>query len=63
MLDIRVLLFDMGGVLVELRGVEVMLEWLDNTLTADELLAQMAAPEPVRKFETGRIGAESLRRA
>ena len=60
MLDIRVLLFDMGGVLVELRGVEVMLEWLDNTLTADELWHKWLRSEPVRKFETGRIGAEEF---
>jgi len=57
MSDIRVLLFDMGGVLVELRGVEVMLEWLGNTLTADELWHKWLRSEPVRKFETGKIGA------
>jgi HAD superfamily hydrolase (TIGR01509 family) len=60
MLDIRVLLFDMGGVLVELHGVEVMLEWLDNTLTADELWRKWLMSEPVRRFETGRIGADEF---
>ncbi len=35
--DIRVLLFDVGGVLVQLSGVETMLQWLGNTVTADGL--------------------------
>ena len=35
LLDIRVLLFDVGGVLVQLSGVETMLEWLGKTVTAE----------------------------
>jgi glucose-1-phosphatase len=60
MRDIRVVLFDMGGVLVELRGVEVMLEWLGNSLTADELWHRWLRSQPVRDFETGRIGADEF---
>jgi putative hydrolase of the HAD superfamily len=60
MRDIRVVLFDMGGVLVELSGVEVMLEWLGNSLTADELWHRWLRSEPVRKFETGRIDADEF---
>jgi len=35
--DIRVLLFDVGGVLVQLGGVEAMLEWLGHGISVDEL--------------------------
>ena len=55
--DIRVLLFDVGGVLVELGGVEAMLGWLDNRLTPDQLWRRWLESENVRQFETGRIDA------
>jgi HAD superfamily hydrolase (TIGR01509 family) len=55
--DIRVLLFDVGGVLVELGGVEAMLGWLDNRLTAEQLWRRWLESESVRQFETGRIDA------
>ena len=51
--DIRVLLFDVGGVLVELGGVEVILAWLGNRLTAEELWRRWLQSEAVRGFETG----------
>jgi putative hydrolase of the HAD superfamily len=55
--DIRVLLFDVGGVLVQLSGVDAMLEWLGNKVTADELWRLWLRSESVRKFETGQIDA------
>jgi HAD superfamily hydrolase (TIGR01509 family) len=55
--DIRVLLFDVGGVLVQLSGVEVMLEWLGETITADELLRRWLLSNAVRQFESGKIDA------
>jgi glucose-1-phosphatase len=55
--DIRILLFDVGGVLVELGGVESMLTWLDNRLTPDQLWRRWLESENVRRFETGRIDA------
>jgi len=55
--DIEVLLFDVGGVLVELSGVETMLEWLGRRVTADELWRMWLQSVPVRQFETGRIDA------
>jgi glucose-1-phosphatase len=55
--DTRVLLFDVGGVLVELGGVEVILKWLDNRITAEELWRQWLQSQAVRGFETGQIGA------
>ena len=35
--DIRVLLFDVGGVLVRLSGVEAMLEWLGHRISAQQV--------------------------
>lgn len=55
--DIRVLLFDVGGVLVELGGVEVILAWLGNTITAEELWRRWLQSAVVRGFETGQIDA------
>jgi glucose-1-phosphatase len=54
---VNVLLFDVGGVLVELGGVEAILGWLDNRLTAEELWHRWLHSESVRRFETGRIQA------
>jgi HAD superfamily hydrolase (TIGR01509 family) len=54
---VRVLLFDVGGVLVELRGVEIILSWLGNRLTAEQLWQRWLQSVPVRQFETGRIDA------
>jgi HAD superfamily hydrolase (TIGR01509 family) len=58
--DIRVLLFDVGGVLVQLSGVEVMLEWLGHKISTDELWRRWLHSEPVRRFETGRIDANDF---
>jgi len=60
MVDIRVLLFDVGGVLVQLSGVETMLEWLGKTVTADELWRRWLQSVPVRQFETGQITARQF---
>ena len=57
MSEIRVLLFDVGGVLVELGGVEIILGWLGNRLTAEQLWQRWLQSEPVRQFETGQISA------
>lgn len=55
--DIRVLLFDVGGVLVQLSGVEVMLAWLGPTRTLEEMWWMWLHSAPVRQFETGKIDA------
>jgi len=57
---IRVLLFDVGGVLVELSGVEAMLAWLGKRVTAEELWRRWLQSAPVRLFETGRISADEF---
>jgi glucose-1-phosphatase len=53
--DIRVLLFDVGGVLVQLTGTQVILEWLGNRMTHDEFWRRWLLSDSVRGFETGSI--------
>jgi putative hydrolase of the HAD superfamily len=53
--DIRVILFDVGGVLVKLSGIDMMLDWLGRTMTPEEMWHRWLASETVRRFETGRI--------
>jgi HAD superfamily hydrolase (TIGR01509 family) len=57
---IRVLVFDVGGVLVQLSGVDTMLEWLGRRITTDELWRRWLQSAPVRQFETGRIDANEF---
>src|ERR1700690_2782274 len=64
--DISVLLFDVGGVLVELSGVETMLGWLGGGggggggVTTDELWRMWLQSKSVRDFETGRVTADEF---
>jgi putative hydrolase of the HAD superfamily len=48
-----VVLFDLGGVLVELGGVQTMLDWLDNRVSPGELWKMWLQSPAVRAFETG----------
>jgi HAD superfamily hydrolase (TIGR01509 family) len=56
----RVLLFDVGGVLVQLSGVETMLRWMGEDATSDEMWHMWLHSTPVREFERGRIGAKEF---
>ena len=58
--DIGVLLFDVGGVIVQLGGVQVMREWLGNTLTEEDLWRKWLRSPSVRRYETGRIDASEF---
>jgi glucose-1-phosphatase len=55
--DIQVVLFDIGGVLVELTGVETLRGWMQGRVTADELWQLWLSSPSVRAFETGRLEA------
>ncbi len=55
---LRVVLFDVGGVLVKLSGVPTMVEWLGGTLSAQELLRRWLTSPAVRAFESGRTTPE-----
>jgi HAD superfamily hydrolase (TIGR01509 family) len=55
-----VILFDLGGVLIELAGVGRMLELCNHAFSADELWARWLTSEGVRRFETGRASADEF---
>ena len=55
-----ILLFDVGGVLVQLSGVATMLGWMGEKATSDEMWHMWLHSTPVREFERGRIGAEEF---
>jgi FMN phosphatase YigB (HAD superfamily) len=57
---IDVVLFDLGGVLVETAGVDRMLEWSPGLVTADELWRRWLHSQAVRRFETGRIARDEF---
>lgn len=48
-----VILFDLGGVLIELTGVPVMIEWTKGRFTADQLWERWLSSNAVREFERG----------
>jgi putative hydrolase of the HAD superfamily len=57
---IRVVLFDVGGVLVELSGVPSMLAWMGNRVSPEELWRMWLTSPVVRAFETGRTAPETF---
>jgi FMN phosphatase YigB (HAD superfamily) len=56
--SIRVVLFDVGGVLVELSGVPMLLGLMNNRMSTDELLAMWLKSPAVRSFERGHATPE-----
>jgi HAD superfamily hydrolase (TIGR01509 family) len=60
MREIRIVLFDVGGVLVKLSGIDIMLDWLGHTTTPEEMWRQWLHSDTVRRFETGRIDAAAF---
>jgi len=57
---IEVVLFDLGGVLIELAGVGKMLEWSPGLASTDELWRRWLHSDAVRRFETGAIGRDEF---
>jgi HAD superfamily hydrolase (TIGR01509 family) len=55
-----VILFDLGGVLIELAGVDRMLELCNHAFSADELWARWLASDGVRRFESGHTGPDEF---
>ena len=55
-----VVLFDVGGVLVELSGVSTVLGWVADRWTPAELWRRWLHSPAVRAFETGRCDAETF---
>jgi glucose-1-phosphatase len=56
--SIRLVLFDVGGVLTELCGLPKLLSWLDHRLKAGQVISFWLASTHVREFETGKIPPE-----
>ena len=54
------IVFDLGGVLIELSGVDRMLELLQHQLTVEELWARWLTSPAVHHFETGQIDADAF---
>lgn len=50
---IKIILFDLGGVLVELTGVPIMLEWTNHRYNEETLWAAWLDSPAVRSFEKG----------
>lgn len=55
-MPLRVVLFDVGGVLVELGGVDALLSWMGPSASVEQLWPVWLRSPAVRAFETGRIG-------
>jgi glucose-1-phosphatase len=57
---ISVVLFDVGGILVETSGVGTMLAWMNHRVSAEELWKMWLTNSVVRAFETGKIPADEF---
>ena len=57
---ISVVLFDVGGVLVETSGVGTMLAWMNHRVSAEELWKMWLTNPAVRAFETGKMPADEF---
>ena len=60
--EIDAILFDLGGVVIELAGVEKMLEWSAGIDTTEELWRRWLHSDAVRRFETGVTGRDAFAR-
>lgn len=58
--DIEVILFDVGGVLLEVHGIAVILDWLEHRITPQEVWRMWFDSPSARAFESGRIGPEEF---
>jgi putative hydrolase of the HAD superfamily len=61
--ELQVVLFDVGGVLVELGGTTEMLAWSQQRLSLEELWHRWLHSPAVRAFESGRCDAQLFARA
>lgn len=57
---IRAVLFDLGGVLIELTGASTLLDWMGHRYTPEELWHLWLTSPVVRAFETGHIDAQTF---
>lgn len=57
---VEAILFDLGGVLIELAGVARMLEWCPGIETTDELWRRWLQSSAVRRYEVGTTTGEAF---
>lgn len=57
---VKLLLFDIGGVFIQLSGVDQMLEWTKGLHTEQELWNLWLHSQSVKEFETGRITPDTF---
>jgi len=57
---IKHILFDLGGVLIELSGVNEIIEWSNNTHNEKELWKRWVSSPAVRGFESGKTGVNEF---
>jgi putative hydrolase of the HAD superfamily len=57
---VRAVVFDMGGVLVELTGEPVFAAWCGGRFTTDEIWRRWLASPAVRAFERGHVEPEAF---
>jgi putative hydrolase of the HAD superfamily len=58
--DFDLILFDLGGVLVELTGIASIMEWTDGTMTVGAMRDLWLTSPGVRKFESGQSTPEEF---
>jgi HAD superfamily hydrolase (TIGR01509 family) len=58
--SIDVILFDLGGVLVELGGVGKFMQWLDHSMSVKEMWGRWLGSPAVRRFEIGQTTADEF---
>ncbi len=58
--EFDVILFDLGGVIVQLIGVQIMLEWSPLNLSESELWSRWLSSPSVRRFESGNASPEEF---
>ncbi len=54
------LIFDLGGVIIELRGPPILSEWTEADQSADQLWEKWLLSEAPRAFESGKIDKETF---
>ncbi|SMF38722.1 putative hydrolase of the HAD superfamily [Alteromonadaceae bacterium Bs31] len=57
---IEAILFDLGGVLIELDGPPIKNEWLNEAISEDESWRRWGASAHVTEYETGRMSADQF---
>lgn len=60
MAQVQVVLFDLGGVLIRLRGVQVLLSHLEGRMDEAGLMQRWLYSPAVRLFESGRCSLETF---